>query len=279
MSVPTLLLSRVQTRAFSLSSTSKASVLFALGALSNSRETQHFNKLSRLERFEHSPNLKLIKTSEIDPFPVPIERLLQNAPTSSLTQQVAIVRSAFRRRQEVGTIWDRKALQAGRAILAQTATERGRLARTVARLRQREGRQNTAIREQLAALEQERKKMSEEMRSAGFLILLSIGVATGIGMWTFWPVKEGARDSAEMGRRIAEKARRSIPLPAVSTPGAAVPTTSVSTSEAVVAAGAGAVPASAVVTGEPTVAPAVVLEESVKPAAGWTWRSLLWKRS
>ena len=48
-----------------------ASILFALSALSNSRETQHFNKATRLSRVEHSPALKLIKTSEVDPYPLP----------------------------------------------------------------------------------------------------------------------------------------------------------------------------------------------------------------
>lgn len=48
-----------------------ASVLFALSALSNSRETQHFNKATKLSRVEHSPALKLIQTSEVDPFAPP----------------------------------------------------------------------------------------------------------------------------------------------------------------------------------------------------------------
>lgn len=46
----------------------QASILFALSALSNSRETQHFNKATKLSRVEHSPALKLIQTSEVDPF-------------------------------------------------------------------------------------------------------------------------------------------------------------------------------------------------------------------
>lgn len=44
------------------------SPLFALQALSNSRETQHFNKASGLSRVEHSPNLELLRASEVDPF-------------------------------------------------------------------------------------------------------------------------------------------------------------------------------------------------------------------
>ena len=48
-----------------------SSPLFHLAALSNSRETQHFNKATRLSRVEHSPALKLIQTSEVDPFVSP----------------------------------------------------------------------------------------------------------------------------------------------------------------------------------------------------------------
>lgn len=44
------------------------SPFFALGKLSNARETQHFNRASKLSRVEHSPPLKLIQTSEVDPF-------------------------------------------------------------------------------------------------------------------------------------------------------------------------------------------------------------------
>lgn len=57
------------TRAFHASPASSGiSPLFALQALANSRETQHFSKVSRLSRVEHSPNLEIIRSSEVDPF-------------------------------------------------------------------------------------------------------------------------------------------------------------------------------------------------------------------
>lgn len=92
--------------------------------------------------------------------------------------------------------------------------------------------------------------------------MASVAVATGLSMYVFWPPK--AKDSAEMGRKIAERAKAALPLPAAaSAPVAAV----------------GAVPATAVVTGEPTVAATTVVKEEVKiPARSWSWKSLFWKQ-
>ena len=256
--------SRHAARAFSTSGGARASILFQLGALSNARETQHFNKISKLDRYEHSPNLKLIKTSEIDPYPVPIEKLLHNAPPTETEPQLQ-AGATFRRATDA-LAWDAKALAAGRAILADTARERSQLARLMQRTRRRETRQSLLLQEHIDALAKERQRMREEMRSAGFLILLSVATATGFAMWTFWPAKPAA-DSAEIGRRIAEKAKASIPLPAISPANEVV-------------AGAGAVPTTAVVTGEPTIAPALVLTEqpTARPATAWTWRNLFWRQ-
>lgn len=42
-------------------------LLYGISALSNRHETQYFSKLSRLPLMEHSPTLKLIHTSEVQP--------------------------------------------------------------------------------------------------------------------------------------------------------------------------------------------------------------------
>lgn len=66
---PSSNISKFCSRAFHPSPTSSGtSPLFALQALANSRETQHFNKASRLSRVDHSPNLEIIRSSEVDPF-------------------------------------------------------------------------------------------------------------------------------------------------------------------------------------------------------------------
>lgn len=174
--------SRHATRAFSTSGGARASILFQLGALSNARETQHFNKISNLDRYEHSPNLKLIKTSEIDPYPVPIERFLHNATFTEAEPQFE-AGVAFSRATDF-LAWDAKALAAGRAILADTTRERSQLARLMQRTRRRETRQSLLLQEHVDALANERQRTREEIRSAGFLILLSVATATGFAMWT-----------------------------------------------------------------------------------------------
>ncbi|EME80645.1 uncharacterized protein MYCFIDRAFT_212092 [Pseudocercospora fijiensis CIRAD86] len=251
-------------RSFHTTSPSRASpsILFALNALSNSRETQHFNKLSRLDRVEHSPTLKLIQTSEIEKHPCPTPEVVPvPAPWRSIN--VHVDAASQNRRSHV---WDTKALAAGRAVLADVARERARMRRVLERMRRREEGRSRVLRTEMDAIVEERRRMRNEMRVAGVWILGSVGVATGLGMYVFWPAGEKvlAKDSAEMGRKIAEMAKTGISLPAaVSEPVAAV----------------GAVPTMAVVTGEPTIAATTVIKEEVKkPARSWSWKSLFWKQ-
>jgi len=59
----------VHTRSFSVSSSScSGSPLFNLTGLANSRETQHFSRERRIPRTEFSPQLQLLRASEVDPF-------------------------------------------------------------------------------------------------------------------------------------------------------------------------------------------------------------------
>src|ERR1700761_1328608 len=107
-------------RGLHTTSAPRASILFALGALSNSRETQHFNKISRLPRVEHSPPLKLIKTGEVDPFSL-------TAPAKATP--------AHRRHDTVSPlrVWNDRALQIGRALLADEERRREGLHRALAK--------------------------------------------------------------------------------------------------------------------------------------------------
>lgn len=275
-------ISRNATRNFSTSGGARASILFQLAALSNARETQHFNKKSKLDRYEHSPNLKLIKTSEIDPYPVPtsnVEKLLQNGTTPSSS---STAKPAFKKSHDVVVpAWDSKALAAGRAILADSARQRSQVARVVRRLRRRESRATRILQEQLEALAKERQRMREEMRSAGFLILLSGATATGFAAWTFWPTKPVVVDSAadadaDAGRRrIVEQANAVAITPLYSRAG----TTSTNTS---VATGLDSgVSTTAATQGPDTAVPTPLLPKerrTVQPApTSWTWRNLFWK--
>lgn len=268
------------TRSFSTSGGARASILFQLAALSNARETQHFNKRSKLDRYEHSPNLKLIKTSEIDPYPVPTsngEKLLRNGttlpPVSSST-----AKPAFKKSHDVVVAWDSKALAAGRAILADSARQRSQVARLVRRLRRRESRATRILQEQLEALAKERQRMREEMRSAGFLILLSGATATGFAAWTFWPTKSvvDSAAGADAGRRIVQEQANDVAITPLYSPAGTTSTnasvaTGLDRGVSTTAATKGpdtAVPTPLLLKERPTVQPAPTL---------WTWRNLFWK--
>lgn len=141
-------------------------------------------------------------------------------------------------------------------------------------MRRREARRDGVMRREREGFEEERRRMGVEMRAAGAWIVVSVATATGLAMYVFWPPREKTvRDGAELGRKLAERARDAIPLAAVS--GGSV--------EPVVVAGAGAgvVPATDVVTGEPTVGGAeTVFREEVAavPSKGWSWKSLFWRQ-
>lgn len=122
--------------------------------------------------------------------------------------------------------------------------------------------------------------MREEMKSAGFLILLSGATATGFAAWTFWPTRPGVVDSAadadaDAGRRIGEQANAVAITPLYSPAG----TTSMNAS---VATGLeSGVSTRAATQGQEIAAPTSLLPKerpTVQPApTSWTWRNLFWK--
>lgn len=67
---PTILasLSKHQRASFSNSVARHATPFFQLTARANAQETQHFLRASKLSVVNHSPNLELLKSSEVDPF-------------------------------------------------------------------------------------------------------------------------------------------------------------------------------------------------------------------
>lgn len=191
-------------RAFHPAPSSCASVLFMLSALSNSRETQHLNKITKLPRLEHSPPLKLIKSSEIDPFPCPVRP--SPAPPSFI-RSIDGSRSARR-------LWDQKALQIGRVCLTDQARRTHRLTQALARAKRRELKHNALSRRERTAWQEERQRMRTDMRAAGMWIVLSIGTATALATWRFWPQRDATAQTSDMGRRIAAKAAAAMTLPA-----------------------------------------------------------------
>ncbi|KAK5173316.1 uncharacterized protein LTR77_001997 [Saxophila tyrrhenica] len=254
-------------RPFSTSPPARASILFALNALSNSRETQHFNKLTRLPRTEHSPPLKLIQTGEIIPYPLP-----SPPPKAAVPRAVwpnADTKNAAR-------VWDEKALNIGRALLSQQAQQTSHLQRSLARAQRRHLKADKLITRERQTWQTERKRLRDELRTAGICILLSIGAATALATWRFWPgTRESAVDSGELGRRIAARAAGAMPLPAAvrEVPVAAAP-------RAVEVTPVAAAPATRAVETAASKGPSASKEVSavVAPEQSSWWQGLFWKQ-
>ena len=193
-------------RAFHSSSTARASILFALGALSNSRETAHFNKITKLPRWEHSPNLKIIKTSEVDTYPSP-------TPSKMIAKSSAYAWTSSRTSSAL-RIWDDKALKVGRTVLANEARKSRKLSHAFARIKRRQAAQDKLITKERVAWHRERLRLERDMRTAVKWILVSIGAATAIAAWKFFPGVAPPRSEVDMGRKIAARAAAAMPLPA-----------------------------------------------------------------
>ena len=232
----------------------QASILFALSSLSNSRETQHFNKISRLPRVEHSPPLKLIKNGEVDPYPLPTPP--RPAPASE-AWNVRRSRSALR-------IWDDKALKIGRVLLVDQARQTHRMQRALERTKRREARQDAMTKKDRLAWQKEANKLRSDMRVAGTIILFSIGTATALASWRFWPQTQ-ALNSGGMGRKMAARAAAAMPLPA------AVSTQSMAT---LPVAAAPAVPRA---EKTPSEIPPKPSPEQMEQPKSW-WNGLFWKQ-
>jgi len=181
-------------RRFHASASSRASILFALNALSNSRETQHFNKISRLERVEHSPALKLIKTGEVDA----VARRESTAPALSAPTASS---NAHRR---ASPPWDHRALQVGRTILADNARALHRASRALDRAQAQVQLKERQMEADRMAWAGERRKLQRDIQAAGIWILVSVSVATGLAAWRYWP---GAAEPKMKSRLVADEAR------------------------------------------------------------------------
>lgn len=246
-------------------SRSQASILFALQALSNSRETQHFNKISRLNRVEHSPSLKLIETSEVNPY-VPAKQLtsqeiepavrIERASKVEKTGEAQKVES--RRHRDAHSIPSSRALALGQSVLHSHARSIRRSEAALSRTRDRLLRRSQIALESEAAWSVERNKYKAELRSAGALIVVAIGIATAAVTWRLGVEKAGARASNIVKSQ---------------------PTTSTSAATPTVAGRPPIAPPMAVPAVPQLTMKELAMKSDVeKGAAIRTWRSLLWKR-
>lgn len=163
-------------RAFSTTRQEHANILFALHALSNSRETQHFNRISRLDRVEHSPPLQLIKASEVDAFPIP-------APLS----QSAITTPLRKTREPSRSVLDDKALRIGKLILSEHARNLSRSQRALDSVKRQNAQAKDIGERERADWAKDKARLQRELRSAGGLIIAAVATATVLATWRFWP--------------------------------------------------------------------------------------------
>lgn len=273
-----LILRFTSIRTFSTTPPKPASILFALNSLSNSRETQHFNKITKLPRVEHSPPLQLIKSGEVDTYPLP--------DVAKKRQQV-LHSSSGRRRAETAFYNDR-ALKLGRAILSSHARQTHRLERAVDAAQRRTLKLEAAMMKERQAWEEHRRKSQNEMRIAGIWIVASMGVATGVAMWRFWP--EGRSGPVDVGEKVRRKMERGIDVPAAVGLGVGrnVEATASPRAMPIVEPAVGGVApptvtaASREPAGEKAVSPAGLppasKQEVPERAASW-WKSLFWKQA
>jgi hypothetical protein len=232
-----------------------------LQALSNSRETQHFNKISRLNRVEHSPSLKLIETSEVNPY-VPVKQLTSQKiePVGKVEKASKIEKAGeaqaveSRRHRDAHSIPSSRALALGQSVLHSHARSIRRSEAALSRTRDRLLRRSQIAIEREAAWSVERDKYKAELRSAGALIVVAIGIATAAVTWRLGVEKAGTRASSivESQPTISQSTVASTPP---TTPPIALPP----------------VP-------QPTTKELALRSDVEKGAAIRTWRSLLWKR-
>lgn len=122
--------------------------------------------------------------------------------------------------------------------------------------------------------------MREEMKSAGFLILLSGATATGFAAWTFWPTKhvvDSAADAdADAGRRIVQEQADAVAITPLYSPAGTT-----STNASVATGLESGVSTRAATKGPDSAVPTPLLPKertTVQPApTSWTWRNLFWK--
>ncbi|KAI9716848.1 MAG: hypothetical protein M1828_007509 [Chrysothrix sp. TS-e1954] len=161
-------------RLFSTSSSREAtSPLFALGALSNSRESRWLSKASGISPVEYSPQLQLIRSSEIDPTkhnPRVLAPSRQGAPRQQLPA----------RRHGATAALDVRAIRVGYAVLDSHRKAAERFRRSVRVMRTKHERQ-------IDAWQRLNGKLVRENRIASFWVLVSVGVATIAALWKAKP--------------------------------------------------------------------------------------------
>ncbi|EGP85910.1 unnamed protein product [Zymoseptoria tritici ST99CH_3D1] len=201
------------TRSFSTTRRAPASLLFALGQLSNTRETQHFAKRSKLDHVEHSPPLQLIRSSEVDPFAPPKKVRATKAKDATAGTRAASIKEEFERNmaQSDGS---GVAPLTGVRMNVDTSPCDAQLASVTQELTarlERSGRDIQDLEKGLAAVQ---KELGSLVKTLGIFMFLLVGGVTGVAMWNFWPQEKSGRTGEELGKKVAQRTRAARPLPA-----------------------------------------------------------------
>ncbi|GAB7364744.1 hypothetical protein MBLNU230_g5542t1 [Neophaeotheca triangularis] len=254
-------------RSFSTTTALPASPLFMLSQLSNSRETTHFNQITKLPRYEHSPSLAIIKDSEVKPYPLP-------SPPPRAPRPLATALDERQVRRALRAV-DVKTIAVGRAVLAEQARLQRGLRSQLVGLKKRAGMSGMRFERALGMLAEDRDKARKESQQAAGLVVIAVGVATAAVTWRLWPQREvgdglaKVRNASE-GGRMARDGGLTVGAPAIEQP--VVATTP---ARAVEAAAMGEPAVVSVPAAASVAAPAV---EQSKSSASW-WKGLFWKQS
>jgi hypothetical protein len=237
-----------------------------LNQLSNTRETQHFAKKSKLNHVEHSTPLQLIRSSEVDPFVPPKKSAVKADEKVKTTAQD--VKKEFERNMAkdisppVCTGINADAPSAQLTTTTQDMT--ARLDRTSRDIRDLE--------KEFSALQ---KEVGTLVKTVGVLICLLVGGATGVSLYYFWPQEKHTRTGGDIGKRLAERTRAAMPLPAARTMGRDVGTQTVSGASIADVMGEAAVLPVAAKAAE--VSPVVLVAPGAEDRSRW-YQGWFWKR-
>ena len=138
------------------------------------------------------------------------------------------------------------------------------------------------------AWEEQRRKSQNEMRIAGIWIVASMGVATGLAMWRFWP--EGRSGPVDVGEKVKGRMGRVVDVPAAVGVGVGRNVEAAASPRAVpvVEPAVGGVAPPTVTAGsrepagEKAALPSVLSsasEQEVPESRGSWWKSLFWKQA
>lgn len=185
----------VSTRAFSTTSPSQASLMFALSSLSNRQETQHFAQQSKLNRVHHSPALEMIRESEVKPF----EKQEQEQDSVVEVKKEDTISPSISAHAQ--------AAPSAPILQAPASSSPSPIDATVLQTLQQMSAQLATLEAKLVDMGIETEK---DVRRTGALVtVLVAGAVAGLGIWKFWPPESVRGQKEEFANKhfVQERSR------------------------------------------------------------------------